>query len=466
MAIIIPSYCNAQWYRTNLDSLLAQDYDNWYAIYIDDCSPDGTADLVRQYIAEHNLETKIKLIANTQWKGALANHYIATHMCDDWDIVVQYDGDDWFPHNEVLSFINELYQDDDLWLTYGSFEDWPNGKRGYSKPTPAKTVKERLYRETYWTPGQLRTFYGWVFKKIKLEDLLWDHDDEHRGRFYPASCDLAFSYPMMEMVGTHFNYIDDIIYIHNIQTPLNDFKINRVPQIIASNTLLYKRKYDPITIAPPRTKQGFKGIDLMVISHSGLYDCQATLASCQSNVRGVKNTFVLDVVNNEVGIYDGSKLVKKEATYKNTKHLLVKELHNWWKSTEHVFFIQNGLMVTERLDLEAMAKELDETQAFSFFPSLGVKNRATAPCVQLDGDIFAWRLCYADSSWMSGAKQLCVFSRKKIIHERIAYMTEELVDNAFLQDLFSDGMLFIKDPTITRVGLSFEHPKVVGTAVC
>jgi glycosyltransferase involved in cell wall biosynthesis len=460
LAIVIPSYCNAEWYKVNLDSLLSQEYDNWYAIYVDDCSHDGTAELVRSYIAEHNLESKIKLIANPERKGALANHWIATHLCDDWDIVVQYDGDDWFTDTKVLSLINDLYDDPELWLTYGSFEQWPTGQLGYSRPTPEKTVKERLYRETYWTPGQLRTFYAWVFKKIKVEDLLWDHDDESRGKFYPASCDLAFSYPMMEMVGTHFKFIDKIIYIHNVQTALNDFKVNRVPQIIASNALLYKKKYDPVKIPPTRTKETFKGVDVMVISHTRLYDCEETLESCRQHLKGVKNIFVLDVVNNTIGVYDGQQVIKKDETFQSTKHLLVKELHNWWKSTEHVLFIANGLVVKEPLDLEVVAKKLDATQAFAFFPTFGVKDYQTAPCVKLDDDIFLWRLCYADQSWVPGGNELCVFGKKELIRERITYLNDDLVDNAFLRDIFADGMLLIKDATITRVGLSFEQAKI------
>ena len=138
MAVIIPSYCNAHWYKDNLDSLFEQQYSNWYAIYIDDCSPDGTADLVRKYVMQKGMQDKVIIVQNSVRKGALANHYCATHMCDDWDIVVQLDGDDWFAHDRVLSYLNRIYQDDNVWLTYGSFEDWPGDKRGYCKPTPEK----------------------------------------------------------------------------------------------------------------------------------------------------------------------------------------------------------------------------------------------------------------------------------------------------------------------------------------
>ena len=64
IAIIIPSYNNCQWYQRNLSSVIAQDYQNFRVIYIDDCSSDGTGELVEQFIAEHNSGNLTHLIRN------------------------------------------------------------------------------------------------------------------------------------------------------------------------------------------------------------------------------------------------------------------------------------------------------------------------------------------------------------------------------------------------------------------
>ena len=58
LAVVIPSYNNAQWYKLTLDSIFSQKYENFRVVYIDDASPDGTGDLVEQYIHEHGLEHK------------------------------------------------------------------------------------------------------------------------------------------------------------------------------------------------------------------------------------------------------------------------------------------------------------------------------------------------------------------------------------------------------------------------
>ncbi len=460
MAVVIPSYNNALWYKHNLDSLFNQEYSNWHAIYVDDCSHDGTAQLVADYVRECGMQDRVHIIANTERKGALANHYIATHLCDDWDIVVQLDGDDWFPDTKVLSLLNETYEDQNVWLTYGSFEDWPKGVRGYCKQTPQKIVNDRLYRETYWTPGQLRTFYAWVFKRIKLEDLLWDHDDASFGKFYPASCDLAFSYPMMEMVGSHFKYIDKIIYIHNVQSPINDFKVNRVPQIVASNILLHKKKYEPVMVPPARTKKQFKGIDIFVIADSFSDDCSYTIDSCIEHVDAISNIYVVDTQGFSIAQYQDGHLMNRQ-NFLSLKQLLVKSLHNWWYSSEHVFFIHNGMRCVEPLHAQEMVNVIDEAQAFGCFPAVAITDPSQAPCVHLHDGYYVWRLAYADRSWISGDQRLCMLSRKELIRERIAYLDDTLITQSLLPNLFAPGMLFIQDPTITRIGFAFTTPKVV-----
>ena len=80
---IIPSYNNMHFYRNNLNSVFFQDYSNYRVIYIDDCSDDGTADLVQDFMLVNHMESRFILIRNSRRFGALANIYRAVHMCDD-----------------------------------------------------------------------------------------------------------------------------------------------------------------------------------------------------------------------------------------------------------------------------------------------------------------------------------------------------------------------------------------------
>ena len=58
--------------------------------------------------ADRNSGNLIHLIRNPVRIGALQNLYNTLHICDDDEIVVLLDGDDWFADNGVLKKVNEV----------------------------------------------------------------------------------------------------------------------------------------------------------------------------------------------------------------------------------------------------------------------------------------------------------------------------------------------------------------------
>lgn len=241
-AIIIPSWNNSEWCERNLSVLINQDYDNWHAIYINDASYDDTGARVAALIKQYNVEDKIMLINNETRQGALANIYRAVYMCDDGDIAVTYDGDDWLSNTHVLSFLNDIYADENIWLTYGSYQDYYPGVQigDGASPTPLQVVASNGYRKDDWRASHLRTFYVWLFKSIKTEDLMIDDI------FFPSTYDQAIMFPMLEMAAGRFKYIKDILYVYNMVTPHNDYKVKRDLQKEMERIIRSRTPYDPL----------------------------------------------------------------------------------------------------------------------------------------------------------------------------------------------------------------------------
>lgn len=222
MVIIIPSYNNAMWYMKNLGSVFDQEYQNYRIIYIDDCSSDDTSLLVERMVLEKHQEGRCTLICNKERRGALANLYYAILQCEDDAIVVTLDGDDWFAHTKVLQKLNEVYLTQNVWLTHGTLRELRRGKEGWCIPIPKSIVAKNAFR-SFRCPSHLRTFYAWLFKKIRFEDL------QYEGDFFKMTWDQAIMFPMLEMAGERHAYIDEVVYIYNDVTPLNDNKVN--PQL-------------------------------------------------------------------------------------------------------------------------------------------------------------------------------------------------------------------------------------------
>jgi len=219
VVVVIPSYNNAEWYDKNLSSVFAQDYANYSVIYIDDKSSDNTYQLVTQKVAASGKQKQVKVIGNEQRKGALANIYNAIHThCSDKDIVVLLDGDDWFKHENVLSTVVRAYDDANILMTYGQYEEYPSGRIGQCQAIPRTVIEAHAYRKYPWVTSHLRTFYAGLFKKIKKEDFMY------QGDFFTVTWDMAILFPMLEMAAGRWKFIEDVLYVYNMATPLNDYK--------------------------------------------------------------------------------------------------------------------------------------------------------------------------------------------------------------------------------------------------
>jgi glycosyltransferase involved in cell wall biosynthesis len=222
-------------YKKNLDSLFSQRYQNFHIIYIDDCSTDGTAQLVADYTALRGMQSKITIILNTQRRYALANLHEVVQSCPDNAIITQINGDDWLEHNRVFSLLNKVYSRGDVWATYGQC---------LTTPYPDSVIANNSFRKADWRPSQLQTFYAWLLKKINKDDLCY------HGQFARDMADVALGLPLYEMAGKRLLYIPDSICSKNSASQLNDSKSHQAERQAMADYFKNKKSYKPLTTQP------------------------------------------------------------------------------------------------------------------------------------------------------------------------------------------------------------------------
>lgn len=247
--VIIPSYNNSLYCEKNLHSVLTQNYKNFRIIYIDDASKDDTLTKVTEFIADSPLKDKVRLVHNQVNQGSLSNLYSAIHSCDDEEIVVTVDGDDFLAHENVLSKLNKIYSLSPTWVTYGNFLDYPSYKQKpvSCKPFPKSVIFNNSFRKHEWVSSHLKTFYAGLFKQIRKEDLCY------KGSFMPMGGDLALMMPMLEMSGKHTRFISEIMYLYNRSNPLSDHIINLPLQSECANYVRGLPKYKKLKALPFET---------------------------------------------------------------------------------------------------------------------------------------------------------------------------------------------------------------------
>ena len=145
--IIIPVYNAENYIKRCLESLSNQDYTNWTAVIVNDTSTDNTRSIIDDFIKSderykviHRRKNTGKPIHRRKNTGNVKAYIDGVVDCDGEDIIVHLDGDDYLYCSDALSYLNEIYQDENIWLTYGNFL-CENGARPISHKISPKTLR-------------------------------------------------------------------------------------------------------------------------------------------------------------------------------------------------------------------------------------------------------------------------------------------------------------------------------------
>jgi glycosyltransferase involved in cell wall biosynthesis len=243
IAILVTSYNNEQFARDNIASILLQEYSNYRVIFMNDCSTDATLSIVKDVVHEFHAEDKVLIIDNTERKLGLRNYYEAiVNLTKDEEIIVCVDGDDKLAHTHVCTILNTYYSmpHKEVWLTYGQFKNLNNGRWGWNQAIPDHIIQNNNFRGVTHSTTHLRTFYSWLFKRIKTSDLMYN------GKFFEMTWDLAFMFPMLEMSKGRFIFIENLMYYYNDNNPISDHRVDVGLQRFYSEYIRGMRKYKPL----------------------------------------------------------------------------------------------------------------------------------------------------------------------------------------------------------------------------
>lgn len=232
IVILVLAYNHEDFYERNLNSIISQKYENYRVIFIDDCSCDNTYYHAKAYCADQKILSRIKFIRSESHQGPISHMYREVQKCKDDEIIVFIAGCDWFADSQTLSIINSHYCTSDIWLSYGAYTCYPHDNHS----SMSKTLKSSMQ--------ELCTCYAWLFKELKLEDLLNNHI------FYTLDWNSVITEPLKRLACTRCRPIKTILYVRNtsntiirpvqsdkpISCPLNNYIPIHQPRIKKSST--------------------------------------------------------------------------------------------------------------------------------------------------------------------------------------------------------------------------------------
>lgn len=170
VSIIMPSYNTGRFIKESIESVLAQTYQNWELIIVDDCSTDNTDEVVASF-----QDNRIRFFKNDVNSGAAVSRNRALREAKGKWIAFLDSDDLWLPEKleKQISFMEQ----NDYHFSYTEYEEIDeNGKPlGRYVTGPKKITKRGMYN--YCWPGCLTVMYDAEYiGLIQIADIKKNND--------------------------------------------------------------------------------------------------------------------------------------------------------------------------------------------------------------------------------------------------------------------------------------------------
>ena len=144
VSIIMPNYNSEKYVEETIKSVLAQTYQNWELIFVDDCSTDNSLDLVRSFE-----DDRIKIFQNEVNSGAAISRNYALRMATGkW--IAFLDSDDLWESEKLSKQIAFMVENDyDFTYTLYSHIDEFSNLLNVEIMGPRKISKRKMFRYNY-----------------------------------------------------------------------------------------------------------------------------------------------------------------------------------------------------------------------------------------------------------------------------------------------------------------------------
>lgn len=208
VSIITPMYNGAAYIAECIESVIAQDYQNWKYVIVDNCSTDGSSEIAAQYAAS---DERITVHTNTEFLGAIENQNNSLrqlHAESKYCKVVH--ADDWM-YPECLTRMVQVAEDDPRAGMIGSYylrgrrvDGWglPHGQSVFSgKEIGRDRLRGNLY--LFGSPTSLLLRSDIVRANDPFYDESWTHFDVSACMNVLLDTDFGFVHQVLTYTRTH-----------------------------------------------------------------------------------------------------------------------------------------------------------------------------------------------------------------------------------------------------------------------
>jgi glycosyltransferase involved in cell wall biosynthesis len=211
--VVITAYNVRPFLEPLVASLARQRWPDWQAVFVDDCSTDGTLAALRTLLDAQSLAGRFQVVENHERRHRARNlfHAIKGHGAGE-DVIAIVDGDDHLADDDALSRCAREYSDG--WEVVWSNWRGSDGSRGTSH-----------HLNPFITPRRqpLVSSHLFTFKRRLFDDVVEADLQDDEGRWFQAGSDVAVAWPILDQTIKR-KHIEDVLYVYNRTNPLSHDK--------------------------------------------------------------------------------------------------------------------------------------------------------------------------------------------------------------------------------------------------
>jgi glycosyltransferase involved in cell wall biosynthesis len=204
---------NEKWLKQHIDSVKSQTFTDYEHIIIDDASNDKSIEVIQDNCDKQ----KTKVFVRKERAYSARNHILGMKQAKG-DIIILLDGDDWFYSDNVLNYINDVYEKENCLATYGSWVHKNDlSKKNYTKhPTHVATDVRNI---KCWYFSHLRTFKRELLSAVNGMDIFDEYGDVVN--YAPDVVLLTGIYEYALKFGKVI-YVEEPLVVYNSNTGFNE----------------------------------------------------------------------------------------------------------------------------------------------------------------------------------------------------------------------------------------------------
>ena len=135
VSILMPIYKVEQYLEKTLDSIFTQTYSEINFVFVNDCSPDNSLQVLKDAISKHHIDNSRYVIVNHEKNEGIAVSRADAIANAKGDYIFFVDSDDWIEPDTVEQMVLATFM-----------KDFLSGKTTYHHEKYAETCRENMYR--------------------------------------------------------------------------------------------------------------------------------------------------------------------------------------------------------------------------------------------------------------------------------------------------------------------------------